>query len=320
VTTLNIGDRAAQLGRWRGANRGRRLFALAGLGGCWLGCGSDPAASPTAPELDSGAPVPDGSVTEGGPPARPPCPNPNPPIPDGELQNRASGPSVFGIVVGGDMGWFDALGGTECGVAQVRICLRSTDRCTDSDHAGQFVLGGLPEGQDIELTFEKPGISNLLRPVHVGATPIFLRQTRIVPSEGARENLARAGIALDSSKGNLVAVPLAAGEGIGGIVLPEGVVMSLKPSGPAPLYSLGSESSGGLSSDVLDPELQATRSGGWATFANVDPGDYALRFERNGRVCSTAMPGFGYGADADGNIRMKVVAGYTTSGIAAFCQ
>jgi hypothetical protein len=31
------------------------------------------------------------------------------------------------------------------------------------------------------------------------------------------------------------------------------------------------------------------------------------------------LPGYGYGADADGNIRLKVVAGYSTGSIAAFC-
>ena len=86
-----------------------------------------------------------------GPPAR------TLPIPEGELQNRASGPSVFGLVTGGDPGWFDAQGGTECGLAGVRICQLGTDTCTDSDAAGQFVLGGLPEGQDIEIAFEKAG-------------------------------------------------------------------------------------------------------------------------------------------------------------------
>ena len=117
-----IGDRAAGSGRWRGANRGRRLLTLVVLGGSGLvGCGSDPAATPTPSEADSGAPGADGSATDGALGPRPPCPNS--PISDGELQNRASGPSVFGIVAGGDMGWFDALGGTECGVAGVRICL-----------------------------------------------------------------------------------------------------------------------------------------------------------------------------------------------------
>ena len=117
-----------------------------------------------------------------------------------------------------------------------------TDTCTDSDQAGQFVLGGLPEGQDIELAFEKPGStkfcgSSTPEPRRSSCGRLAWSRTR------AHANcLARAGIVIDSNKGNLVGVPLAPGEGIGGVVLPEDVVITLKPSGPAPLYSLGSES------------------------------------------------------------------------------
>jgi hypothetical protein len=290
-----------------GANR-RHLILLFGLGSvCLIGCGSDPAGEPTLPAADSGA---DATV-------RPPCPNP--PIPEGELQNRAIGPSVFGMTVGGDPGWFDALGGTECGLPGVRICQLGTDTCTESDEVGQFVLGGLAEGQDIEIAFEKSGSTKVLRLVHTGTTPINLRQTRLITYESGRELVARAGTVLDPDKGMIAGGALAAGEGIGGLVLPEGVVMTLKPSGPAPLYSVGSKTPDGLSSDELDPALQATRFGGWGIFVNVDPGDYAVRFERNGQVCNQALPGYGYGADAEGNVRVKVVAGYSAGTIAAFC-
>jgi hypothetical protein len=276
---------------------------LIGIGGAsLLGCGGDAAAKPPSPEPDSGG-----------------TPCPHLPIPDGELQNRASGPSVFGMTVGGDPGWFDALGGTECGLAGVRICQLGTATCTESDAAGQFVLGGLPEGQDVEIGFEKPGSTKALRFVHTGATPISLRQTRLVTYESGRELFARAGVVLEPDKGIVVGVPIAPGEGIGGFVLPDGVVMTLEPSGPAALYTLGSEGTSGLSSDALDPALGATRFGGWGNFANVAPGDYAVRFERSGQPCSVALPGFGYGADAGGAIRVKVVAGYAGS-VAALCQ
>lgn len=33
----------------------------------------------------------------------------------------------------------------------------------------------------------------------------------------------------------------------------------------------------------------------------------------------SSVPGFGYGTDAEGNVRVKTVAGYSTGGIAAFC-
>jgi hypothetical protein len=199
------------------------------------------------------------------------------------------------------------------------VCQLGTEQCTETDGAGQFVLGGLPEGRDIEVAFEKEGSIPVLRPLHTGATPVNLRQIRLITSTGVKGLFAKAGTAVDPAKGFVVGIPIAPGEGIGSIVLPEGVVVTLTPSGPAPLYSRGAESPGVPSADELDPALSATRFGGWALFGNVDPGDYALRFERDGQHCSQELPGYGYGADADGNIRLKVVAGYSTGSIAAFC-
>jgi len=295
-----------------------RLIFLVGLGGTSLvGCGDDGTANPGVPQVDSGGAAGTDAGQDGAPAGRPPCPNP--PVSDGELQNRASGPSGFGITLGGDPGWFDTLGGTECGLAGVRICQKGTDTCTESDQAGQFVLAGLPEDQDLEVTFEKPGSLKVLRFVHTGATPIPLRQTRLMTHEPALQLFARVGVVIDPNRGHLVGIPIAPGEGIGGFVLPDGVTMTLKPSGPRPLYNLGSESPNGLSSDELDPALESTRYGGWGSFVNVEPGDYAVRFERNGAGCTQALPGYGYGADSDGNIRVKVVAGYSGS-LAAFCQ
>ena len=304
-----------------------------GLGGTGpIGCGDDEAPRPIAPSGPGGtggAPAADGSMsgTGGSMPdadaqARPACPNPR--IPEGQLQNRASGPSVFGIVVGGDTGLYDVFGSSECGLAGIRICQLGTDTCTESDVAGQFVLGGLPQGQDIEIAFENPDSSELykvLRLVHPGSSPINLGQTRILTREYALALLARAGTTLDlTSRGSLVAAPIAAGDGIGGLDVPESVVVTLKPTGPTALYSLGSESPGGLSRDDLDPSAHATRAGGYSIFANVEPGDYAVRFERSGQPCSSAIPGYGYGTDAEGNVRVKVLAGYSTTSIVVFCQ
>jgi hypothetical protein len=193
--------------------------------------------------------------------------------------------------------------------------------CTESDAAGQFVLGGLPEDQDVDIAFERPGSTKVLRLVHTGATPINLRQTRLFNDDSAVELFEEAGIEADfDDLGSLVGLAIAAGEGIGGFVLPRGVVMTLNLGGPAPIYSVGSRASDGLSSDELDPALQATRDGGWGLFVNVPPGDYTVRFERDGELCDQALPGYGYGTDADGNVRVKIVTGWTTTGIAAFCQ
>ena len=309
---------------------GRGLLVLGiGLAACPIGCGDDEAPRSSGPGGTGGAPAIDGSMSGAGgstpeedAQVRPPCPNPR--IPEGELQNRASGPSVFGIVVGGDTGVYDVFGGTECGLAGLRICQRDTDTCTQSDAAGQFVLGGLPEAQEMEIAFEDPGgseLSKVLRLVRTGSSPINLSQTRILTREYARELLGKVGTELDiASKGSLVAAPIAPGDGIGGFVVPEGVVITLRPSGPAALYSLGSESPGDLSRDDIDPSAQATRPGGYGIFANVEPGDYTVRFERNGQPCSVALPGYGYGVDAEGNVRAKVLAGYGTTSIVTLCQ
>jgi hypothetical protein len=263
--------------------------------------------------------------SESAAPERPPASQPktqtcsSPRIPEGELQNQASGPSVFGIVVGGEPGLFDAFGESQCGVAGVRICLFGTELCTQSDAAGQFVLGGLPEDQDVEISMEKLGSVSLLRPLHTASVPLNLRQTRLVTLAGANALSRTVGVDRDDTKGLLIGIPLAPGEGIGGVVMPEDVVMTLVPDGPTALYTRGAVEPSGLSSDEFDRDLLATRYGGWGTFFNVDPGDYAVRFERSGRKCSQGLPGFGYGLDADGNVRTKIVAGHQSS-IAVFCQ
>jgi hypothetical protein len=141
----------------------------------------------------------------------------------------------------------------------------------------------------------------------------------LLTDEISLEQFVKAGVTIDENKGMLVGTPLAVGEGIGAVVLPQNVVMTLVPAAQPPLYTIGSQAPGGPFSDEFDPNLQATRFGGWGIFVNIEPGDYAVRFERGGQRCSQTLPGYGYGADRDGNMRVKVVAGYTTVNVAAFC-
>ncbi len=241
------------------------------------------------------------------------------PIPDGELQNKASGPSVFGRVVGGDLGLFDPLGGTACGVAGTRVCVLGTSSCTDSDQAGQYVLGDLTVGSDAEISFEKAGFDSGMRLVQVDSNPIDLHETRLVTSASAAQQAEQAGGPRPAGMGSLVVAPLAAGEAIGSLVLPGGVSILLMPGDRTPLYSRGEIEPGGLSSDDLDPSLSATQPGGWGIFIDVEPGDYALQIERNGMPCDQSLPGFGWGFDDMGNVKVKVVAGFTTTGITALC-
>ena len=241
------------------------------------------------------------------------------PIPEGELQNRASGSSVFGRVVGGEAGRFDIFGDTECGIADVRVCLFATDVCTESDEAGQFVLSDLPEGVDAEISFEKPNFRSALRLVQLQATPVNLRQTRILRRESSQSLLATIGEALDDSTGSLVAVPVAAGEGIGTIIVPEGVSVALMPGDHTPVYSLGAPEAGGPSLDALDRDLSETRFGGWAFFPALEAGDYVVHFERDGATCGQALPGSSHGVDDSGSLKVKVVAGFSTASVVAFC-
>ncbi len=125
---------------------------------------------------------------------------------------------------------------------------------------------------------------------------------------------------LDESLGSLVGVALAPSDGIGAFELADGVVMTLEPGGLRPLYSAGVAGPGELASDELVPSLEATRPGGWGYFANVPPGEYTLRLERDGQPCRQPLPGYGYGVDDSGNLRVRVVAGYQTAGAAALCQ
>ena len=291
------------------------VAALIALTPVHFGCSSDESVEPPPPDATGGRA---NETLDGEAPGAPSCEAPAG-VSDGELQNRASGPSVFGSVRGTKAGWADPTGTSDCGVAGVRVCRHGTDLCTETDAAGQYVLLGLPEDEDLEISFEREGLSNTLRLLHSGASPLNLNQTRILEVTEVVGLFAKIGIDVDIQKGALTAVPLTASDAIGGLALPENVAVSLKPSGPDPFYSVGAEKPGALSSDALDPALRATRSGGWSLFVNVEPGEYAVHFERNGVACNQPLPGYGYGADANGNIRIKVFAGYSTATVAAFC-
>jgi hypothetical protein len=123
----------------------------------------------------------------------------------------------------------------------------------------------------------------------------------------------------DQGLGTLVAVPLAVGEAIGSVSLPQGVNIALTPGDARPYYTLGALKPGGFSSDEFDPNLHATSEGGWALFVGLRAGDYTVAFERNGSTCSTLIPGYGFGVDDLGHIRVRVREGFATSSIAALC-
>lgn len=247
---------------------------------------------------------------------QPQCPQP---LAAGELQNRASGPSVFGMAVSADLGSFDAIGEIACGIEGVRVCLFETETCTQTDEAGQFVLSDLPDETDVEISFEKGDFARSLRLAHLQGAPIDLRQTRMLRLSDRATLFEDIDQRFDDERGGVVAVPLAAGEAIGSVTIPADVKISLMPGDARPYYSRGMREPGGPASDQLDPELEATREGGWGFFANVEPGDYTVRFEREGDLCSTVFPGFGFGVDELGHVRIRVRAGFGTSAIAALC-
>jgi hypothetical protein len=231
----------------------------------------------------------------------------------------ASGPSVFGLVLGAGLDAFDPDAAAECGTPGVRICLRGTQICTESDAAGQFVLGGLTAGMDAVITFELTGYQPTLRLAQVGSDPINLRGVRMLDVAVRGDVHRDTGVTRDETTGVVAAIPIAPGEGVGSFLLPEGVSVALMPGEHRPFYSRGTIEPSGLSSNELDPELSATRAGGWAVFLNVPQGAYSLRFERNGVPCAQTLPGGGLGLDAQGNVRIEVVSGFTTSSILALC-
>jgi hypothetical protein len=241
------------------------------------------------------------------------------PLAAGELQNRASGPSVFGMAVSAALGSFDATGDSACGIEGVRVCLFETETCTYTDEAGQFVLSDLPDETDIEISFEKDDFARSLRLAHLQGAPIDLRRLRMLRLSERATLFESIDQRVDDERGAVVAVPLAPGEAIGSVTIPADVKISLMPGDARPYYSRGMIEPGGPASDELDPELEATREGGWGFFANVEPGDYTVRIEREGVACSTFFPGFGFGVDELGHVRIRVRAGFGTASIAALC-
>lgn len=279
----------------------------------------EPAAS--APEQDASLREPaassagDAALGEEDAATAPTCAEP---IPVGELQDKASGPSVFGQVVSGEYGWYDTFGNRTCGLEGARVCLFETETCTESDEAGQYVLEGLPEGEEVEISVEKAGYFSVLRLVNLLSVPVNLSRTRILRAEDRRAMLESLGLDADTERGGLAAVSITPGEAIGVVDVLAGVQITLSPGAIGPVYSLGVLEPGGLASDELDPDLAATREGGWAIFPDLEAGDYTAHFEAEDGVCSY-VPGFGLGADEAGDIRVRVRDGFNTGPIAAFC-
>jgi hypothetical protein len=226
---------------------------------------------------------------------------------------------VFGKVIATEPNEFLIGVGRNCGAAGVSVCLHETQTCTESDAAGQFVLSGLPESGELAIRFEKPGFVPGLRLITISGAPANLFETRIVTSEFGTALYADVGETVDPSKGSIVAHGLEAGEGIGSIALPGDVSITLAPGVRRAVYSAGAPAPAMPASDDMDALLPATRFGGWALFTNVPPGDYVMRFDRAGIACNQPIPGFGFGADAQGNIRLRVLAGASTANVAAFC-
>lgn len=283
-----------------------------------IGC-SDPENAPEPPtsgacERDAGPGVAGSCARDGG--SLVTC---DKGVSDGELQNRASGPSVFGKVIATEPNEFLIGVGRNCGVAGVSVCLHETQTCTESDAAGQFVLSGLPESGDLAIRFEKPDFVRVVRLIAISGAPTNLFETRLVSTQLGEALYQDVGETVDPTKGSIIAHGLEAGEGIGSIALPGGVSISLTPQVRRPVYSAGAPAPAMPASDDMDASLPATRFGGWALFPNVPPGDYVMRFERAGIACNQPIPGFGFGADAQGNIRLRVLAGASTANVAAFC-
>lgn len=268
------------------------------------------------PSPDSGPLVRDAGRGDASPRSDSTC---EPPIPAGELQNMASGASMFGQVAGVALEAFAPLLPAKCGLSGVRICVRDSEHCTESDAAGQFVLSGLETGTDTIVTFEQPGYRPALRLAQAGTIPIDAGVVRLLEAAASERMLADLGRERDETTGTIIAIALAPGEGIGSIVLPASVTMTLTPGEHRPYYVKGEVAPGGPSSNEIDREAMHTRPGGWAMFFGVPPGRYSMRFERAGTPCSQTLPGLGFGTDEQGHVKLEVVAGFATSGVGALC-
>jgi hypothetical protein len=231
----------------------------------------------------------------------------------------ASGPSMFGQVAAVTLDASAPLLPKDCGLRGVRICVRGSQTCTETDAAGQFVLAGLETGTDAIVTFEQPGHRPALRLAQVGTIPIDVGVVRLLEDASSERLLASVGRERDDTTGVVIGIALAPGEGIGSIVLPAGVTIALMPGEHRAYYVKGEEQPGGLSSGGIDREAMHTRPGGWALFFGVPPGSYSMRFERAGAPCSQTVPGLGFGTDEQGHVKLEVVAGFATSGVGALC-
>jgi hypothetical protein len=190
------------------------------------------------------------------------------------------------------------------GLPDVEVCLYNTDVCTRSDADGFYMLEGLPEGEK-EITFVKAGYRAVLRQVVGNWSRMYGP-----PMDPVALLAPIGGVEFDPDRGSMAAyaigVPSSTMQAAETMFLGDIEIRIEPSSGDGPFYSRGNAEPGRR----WDPEpaLSATSEGGIAWFFNLEPGDYALEFRRDGEPLSGCMPlpHGGLGADDQGRLKVRI--------------
>jgi hypothetical protein len=199
------------------------------------------------------------------------------------------------------------------GIPGVKVCVYQHDEipCVTSEADGKLVLRGLPKTTDLILTTEKDGYVKTLRAIETASTPMDGIAEPMVTSKTstARPSV---GVPVDDTKGAISFFALSL-ESDGGLVLPEGVKVTLSPgTADGPFFT--------RPNNTFDKVATAT-VGGVGLFLNVDPGNYELTFDypsANCRPVSSPFGAFGFPSPPT-SVKFPVLSGYVTDQMGVLC-
>jgi hypothetical protein len=203
-------------------------------------------------------------------------------------------------------------------IAGVKVCaMRHTEiACAMTASDGSFTISGLIPGQQMALTFEKPGYISLIRPIVMGkmdeqdTVPVLMSRTSDAePDLGAVIDLQTFGAVQFFLVSFAGAIANTGAPNLYGLSDVPGVKVSMSPaSGLGPYYT---DSSNRIAFDA------GSTVGFDALYFNVAPGDYTISVDDPNDNCaalSFTYASAGYPAlSAPHGVAFPVVAGYTDS-------
>jgi hypothetical protein len=200
-------------------------------------------------------------------------------------------------------------------VADMQVCVYGVPSvpCVSSNGIGYYQIP-VPGGNEILLEFTKPTFFPVLRTITTGSADMELGSIPYPTVAQANLFATMVGTALDSAKGQVLAMALKTvilSDGSTAFGGQEGVSAVMSPkSGGGPFYT--------NDSSLPDTSATATSTTGVGLFANVDPGEVEIEMTHTTKACTRYVDGAWQGSTSTAS-RVPVIAGYIVGGAVLQC-